>query len=94
MRARGNNCSSKATEPKVFGEATVWHRVVRAIRAHCVHRAEMISELAIGNCHDQRAVGIKLAPSMTFERLVCHQDVVFVICVTPQDVHDPNSVAC
>ena len=28
----------------------------------------------------------KLAPSMTFERLVCHQDVAFVICVTPQDV--------
>ena len=35
----------------------------------------------------------KLSPSMTFERLVCHQDVVFLICVTPQDVHDPNSVA-
>jgi len=30
----------------------------------------------------------KLAPSMTFERLVCHQDVAFVICVTLQDV-DP-----
>jgi len=28
----------------------------------------------------------KLAPSTTFERLVCHQDVAFVICVTPQDV--------
>ena len=28
----------------------------------------------------------KLAPSMTFERRVCHQDVAFVICVTPQDV--------
>jgi len=28
----------------------------------------------------------KLAPSMTFERLICHQDVAFVICVTPQDV--------
>jgi len=28
----------------------------------------------------------KLAPSITFERLVCHQDVAFVICVTPQDV--------
>jgi len=28
----------------------------------------------------------KLAPSITFERLVCHQDVTFVICVTPQDV--------
>jgi len=28
----------------------------------------------------------KLAQSMTFERLVCHQDVVFVICVTLQDV--------
>ena len=28
----------------------------------------------------------KLAPSMTFERLVCHQDVAFVIRVTPQDV--------
>jgi len=27
----------------------------------------------------------KLAPSMIFERLVCHQDVAFVICVTPQD---------
>jgi len=27
-----------------------------------------------------------LAPSMTFERIVCHQDVDFVICVTPQDV--------
>ena len=29
----------------------------------------------------------KLAPSLTFERLVCHQDVAFVICVTPQDVN-------
>jgi len=29
----------------------------------------------------------KLAPSMTFERLVCHQDVAIVICVTPQDVN-------
>ena len=28
----------------------------------------------------------KLAPSLTFERLVCHHDVAFVICVTPQDV--------
>jgi len=28
----------------------------------------------------------KLAPSMTFERLVRHQDVAFVICVTLQDV--------
>ena len=28
----------------------------------------------------------KLAPSPTFERLVCHLDVAFVICVTPQDV--------
>jgi len=28
----------------------------------------------------------KLAPSMTFERLVCHQCVTFVICLTPQDV--------
>ena len=28
----------------------------------------------------------KLAPNMTFERIVCHQDVLFVICVTPQDV--------
>jgi len=28
----------------------------------------------------------KLAPSMTFEWLVCQQDVAFVICVTPQDV--------
>ena len=28
----------------------------------------------------------KLALSRTFERLVCHQDVTFVICVTPQDV--------
>jgi len=28
----------------------------------------------------------KLALSLTFERLVCHQDVAFVICVTPQDV--------
>ena len=28
----------------------------------------------------------KLAPSMTFERLVCHQDVAFVICVTLQDM--------
>ena len=27
-----------------------------------------------------------LAPSMTFERIVCHQDVDFVICVTPHDV--------
>ena len=28
----------------------------------------------------------KLALSMTFERLVCRQDVAFVICETPQDV--------
>ena len=28
----------------------------------------------------------KLAPSLTFERLVCHHEVAFVICVTPQDV--------
>ena len=28
----------------------------------------------------------KLALSMTFERLVCHQDVAFVIRVTLQDV--------
>jgi len=28
----------------------------------------------------------ELAPSMTFERLVCHQDVAFVICVKTQDV--------
>jgi len=28
----------------------------------------------------------ELAPSMTFERLVCHQDFAFMICVTPQDV--------
>jgi len=28
----------------------------------------------------------KLAPSLTFERLVCHQDVAFVICVILQDV--------
>ena len=28
----------------------------------------------------------KLAPSLTFERLVCHQDAAFVICVTPRDV--------
>ena len=28
----------------------------------------------------------KLAPSLTFEQLVCHQDDAFVICVTPQDV--------
>jgi len=28
----------------------------------------------------------KLAASMTFKRFVCHQDVAFVICVTPQDV--------
>ena len=28
----------------------------------------------------------KLAPNMTFERLVCHQNVAFVICVTPQNV--------
>ena len=28
----------------------------------------------------------KLAPSMTLERLVCLQDVAFLICVTPQDV--------
>ena len=28
----------------------------------------------------------KLAPSITFERVVCHQDVALVICVTPQDV--------
>ena len=28
----------------------------------------------------------KLAPNMTFERLVCQQDVVCVICVTLQDV--------
>jgi len=28
----------------------------------------------------------KLAPSITFERLVCHQDIAFVICMTPQDV--------
>ena len=28
----------------------------------------------------------KLAPSITFEQLVCHEDVVFVICVTLQDV--------
>ena len=27
----------------------------------------------------------KLAPSMTFERLVCHQDVAFVMCVALQD---------
>jgi len=28
----------------------------------------------------------KLAPSLTFERLVCHHDVAFVICMTPHDV--------
>ena len=28
----------------------------------------------------------KLALSLTFERLVCHHDVAFVICVTPQDL--------
>jgi len=28
----------------------------------------------------------KLAPSRTFERLDCHQEVAFVICVTPHDV--------
>ena len=28
----------------------------------------------------------KMAPSLTFERLVCHQEVAFVICVTPQDI--------
>jgi len=28
----------------------------------------------------------KLAPNMTFERLVCQQDVVCVICVTLQDM--------
>jgi len=28
----------------------------------------------------------KLALSLTFERLVCHQDVAAVICVTPEDV--------
>jgi len=28
----------------------------------------------------------KLAPNMTFEQLVCHHDVAFVICVTPHDV--------
>jgi len=28
----------------------------------------------------------KLAPSLTFERLVCHHDVAVVICVTPQDM--------
>jgi len=28
----------------------------------------------------------QLVPSITFERLVCQQDVIFVICVTPQDV--------
>ena len=28
----------------------------------------------------------KLAPILTFERLVCHYDVAFMICVTPQDV--------
>ena len=26
------------------------------------------------------------APSMTFERLVCHPDITFVMCVTPQDL--------
>jgi len=29
---------------------------------------------------------LELAPCMTFERLVCYQDIAFVICVTPQDV--------
>jgi len=48
---------------------------------------------AIGTSHDNVLSASKLSPSMTFERLVCHQDVVFLICVTPQDVHDPNSVA-
>jgi len=28
----------------------------------------------------------KLAPSLTFERLFCHHEVAFEICVTPQDV--------
>ena len=28
----------------------------------------------------------KLALSKTFERLACHQDIAFVICVTSQDV--------
>jgi len=28
----------------------------------------------------------KLAPSLTFERFVGHQDAAFVICVTPQDM--------
>jgi len=32
------------------------------------------------------STALKLAPCMTFERLVCHQDVAFLICVTPQDV--------
>ena len=41
----------------------------------------------IGTCHDRRAVASKLAPSLTFEQLVCHHDVAFVICVTPQDVN-------
>jgi len=27
----------------------------------------------------------KLAPGMTFEQLVCHQDVAFVMCVALQD---------
>jgi len=33
----------------------------------------------------------KWGPTMTFERLVYHQDVAFVICVTPG--RDPNSIA-
>jgi hypothetical protein len=36
-----------ATVPNLFGEATVWHRMVRALRAPCVHRAEMISEIIL-----------------------------------------------
>jgi len=29
---------------------------------------------------------LNFAPSLSFERLVCHQEVAFVICVTPRDV--------
>jgi len=78
----GTNCSSKATEPKVFGEATVWHRVVRAIRAPCVHQAEMISELAIGTSHDQRAVGIEVGSEHDFRAACLPQGRCFC------DLHD------
>jgi len=64
----GTNCSSTATEPTIYGEATVWHRVVRAIRAPCVHQAEMISELvlqmdgsgALHSCNSQEVERLRM----------------------------------